>query len=202
MLVIALTGGIGSGKTTVSNIFKSKNIPVIDTDIIARQLVETDTQAYSQIIDAFGESILTEEDKINRQALRQLIFNSEQKRKSLEKNLHPLIWNEVRVQLAKNAAPYTIVVIPLLFENINNINKIKIARILVVDTDENLQIQRATNRDNGDESTVKKIIKSQVSRETRLDGADDVISNQDDIESLEQKVELMHKKYLELSGCK
>lgn len=200
MLVIALTGGIGSGKTTVSNIFKSKNIPVIDTDIIARELVEPGKPAYKSIINTFGKNILNENKTINRQALRQLVFSSVQKRLQLEKILHPLIWDEVRAQLSSNDAPYCIVVVPLLLENKTNIKEVSFDRILVIDIEENLQINRVIKRDNSNESIIKDIIKSQVSRQSRLDAADDVITNTSNIDALHEKVEIFHKQYLKLSA--
>lgn len=199
MLIIALTGGIGSGKTTVSNLFKSKNIPVIDTDIISRELVEPGKPAYTQIISTFGDIILTENKEINRPVLRKLVFSSEQQRLKLEKILHPLIWSEVRAQLSAKDAPYCIVVVPLLFENKDNVKEVAFDRIIAIDIEENLQIDRVSKRDNCDEATVKNIIESQVSRQVRLEAADDVITNTGDIESLQQKVDKLHQQYLNFS---
>jgi len=199
MLVIALTGGIGSGKTTVSNLFKSKNIPVIDTDIIARELVEPGTAAYTQIVSTFGDTILNENKKINRQVLRKLVFSSEQQRLKLEKILHPLIWDKVRAQLSARDAPYCIVVVPLLFENKDNVKEVAFDRIIVIDIEENVQIDRVKKRDNCDEQTVKNIIESQVSRQARLEAADDVITNIGDIDSLQKKIDHLHQQYLDFS---
>lgn len=202
MLVIALTGGIGSGKTTVSNIFKSHDVPVIDTDIIARELVETGKPAYTQIVNTFGEKILTKNNEIDRQALRNIIFSSKAKRLQLEKILHPLIWNEVRTQISLFDAPYCIVVVPLLLENSSNLKEVSFNRILVIDIEESIQIERVINRDKSEASIIKNIINSQISRQSRLDAADDILVNENGIDSLRKKVELLHKQYLELSDKK
>ena len=204
MIVIALTGGIGSGKTTVSEIFKSKNIPIIDTDIIARQLVEKDKPAYNEIIKLFGEDILDEDKNINRRVLRKVIFSSEEKRLQLENILHPLIWNVVETELKKiesslNVPPYSIVVVPLLIENLTQNKPIIFDRILVVDIEDELQVQRTMQRDNCDESSVKDIMKNQVSRQTRIDAADDIIENTGKLDVLNENIEKLHKKYLKLS---
>lgn len=200
MLVIALTGGIGSGKTTVSNIFKSKNIPVIDTDIIARQIVEPGKPAYEKIIKIFGEGILNKDKSINRQTLRQVIFSSDKDRIQLESILHPLIWDNVKTQLllmttSSYTPPYCIVVVPLLFENLSKTVPVNFERILVIDVDEELQITRTKNRDNSDDSVIKNIIKSQVSRQTRLDAANDIILNTGNLNSLNKKIEKLHEEY-------
>jgi dephospho-CoA kinase len=199
MFVIALTGGIGSGKTTVSDIFKSKNIPVIDTDIISREITQYNKPAYTEILNEFGQDIIDSEKQIDRSKLRQLVFSSDEKRLRLESILHPLIWNEVLSQLASVTAPYCIIVIPLLFETFSQKKLISLDRILVVDAPEEIQIQRTKNRDNTDDSVIKNIMKSQVSRQTRLDSADDIISNTSDIEQLNREVDKLHEKYLSLS---
>ena len=199
MFVIALTGGIGSGKTTVSEIFKSKDIPVIDTDIIARQIVEPGRLAYDEVIKEFGTEILNPNKTINREYLRKLIFSSEEKRIQLEKILHPIIWDEVPLQISKLKSPYCIVVVPLLVENLTKVKPIKFDRILVIDTTEELQLKRSIQRDNSDETMIKKIMQNQVSRQTRLDAADDVILNVDNLDSLRKDIENMHTQYIELS---
>lgn len=200
MLLIALTGGIGSGKTTVSDIFKSKNIPVIDTDIIARQIVELGKPAYNEVIKVFGEKILNTDDNIDRQALRNIIFSSSEKRLQLEKILHPIIWGEVQNQLKSIDAPYSIIVVPLLLENKGKIKPIKFNRILVIDTPEKVQIERAITRDNADESIIKKIMDNQVSRQERTAAADDIILNAENLDSLNTKISQLHEKYLQLSN--
>ena len=200
MFVIALTGGIGSGKTTVSNIFKSKNIPVIDTDLISHQIVEIDKPAYKEILKNFGEEILTSNKEIDRAKLRQLVFSSEQQRHQLENILHPLIWSEVLTQLENmTSAPYCIVVVPLLFETASMEKKVLFDRIAVVDVTEEMQINRVKERDNCGEAIIKNIMQSQVKRQTRLDAADDIIMNTGDIKQLKQEISELHQQYLLLA---
>ena len=199
MLVIALTGGIGSGKTTVSEIFKSKNIPIIDTDIIARQIVEQNTPAYIEILKIFGNEILNEDKSINRQTLRKLVFSSVAKRLQLESILHPIIWYEVKSQLSTLTSPYCIVVVPLLFENLTKITAVTFDRILVIDTEEEMQVKRSQKRDNSDIKTIKQIMKNQTSRQTRTDAADDIILNTGNLDSLNKKVDSLHKQYVKQS---
>ena len=204
MLVIALTGGIGSGKTTVSEIFKTKNIPVIDTDIIARQIVEKGKPAYNEIIKQFGEEILNKNKNIDRQFLRELIFSSTKKRLQLENILHPIIWNEVKTQLASISSnvsvtpPYCIVVIPLLLENSSKTRPITFDRVLVIDVPEEIQLERSKKRDNSSESIIKNIMKNQVSRQIRIDAADDIIVNTRDLDFLKNQIEELHNKYIKL----
>lgn len=199
MLIIALTGGIGSGKTTVSEIFKSKNIPIIDTDVIARQIVEQDKPAYIEILKIFGKEILNKDNSINRQALRKLIFSSTEKRLQLESILHPEIWQEVKSQLSSLTSPYCIIVVPLLFENLTKITAVKFDRILVIDTEEDMQIKRSQKRDDSDIEVIKNIMKSQVSRQTRTDAADDIILNTENLDLLNKKVNSLHQQYIKLS---
>lgn len=199
MLLIALTGGIGSGKTTVSEMFKSKNIPIIDTDIIARQIVEQNKPAYIEIIKLFGIEILNSDDSINRQALRKLIFSSTEKRLQLESILHPIIWHEVKSQLSTLTSPYCVIVVPLLFENLTQITAVTFDRILVIDTEEEMQVKRSQKRDNSDIETIKKIMKNQASRQTRTDTADDIILNTENLDSLNKKVNSLHEQYIKQS---
>jgi len=212
MLTIALTGGIGSGKTTVSETFKEKNIPIIDTDIIARNLVDIDKPAYKQVIENFGTEIINADKSIARDTLRAIIFSSDEKRMQLEQILHPLIWQEVAEQLSSLDAAYAIVVIPLLFETLDKIKnkqtkdkrkieikKVKFDRILVIDLPEKEQIKRVQMRDKNNESTIKNILNSQVSAQTRIEGADDIIFNTFDKGQLKIEVEKLHQKYLSLS---
>lgn len=205
MLVIALTGGIGSGKSTVSKIFENYSIPVIDTDVIAREIVADDKPGYREILKSFGSAVLDANKKINRNYLREIIFSDSHKKSQLERILHPLIWKEVLSQItalkSHNHIPYCIVVVPLLFETIDTYKDIiKFDRTLVVDAPESIQIQRTIQRDNGKEKTIREIIKSQVSRQTRLDLADDIITNSENLTTLENTVKKLHQYYLELAN--
>ena len=202
MLVIALTGGIGSGKSTVAELFTQNNIPVIDTDIIAREIVEPGKPAYTTIIKIFGQAVLDANKYINRQYLREEIFSKPEKRKQLESILHPIIWQEVLAQIASirslKHVPYCIVVVPLLFEAAESYKEIiTFDRVLVVDAPESIQLQRAMQRDGCSEEIVREIIHTQVSRQTRLDLADDIIVNTSDMQSLEQEVKKLHQYYLQ-----
>lgn len=206
MYTIALTGGIGSGKTTVANLFKEKKIPVIDTDIIARNLAEIGEPAYKKILEAFGANIINPDKSIAREKLRTLIFSSDEKRRQLEKILHPLIWEEVAAQLSRQDAAYAIVVVPLLFESIEQLKinpekstMLNFDRILVIDAPENEQIKRVQMRDGSDDVTIRNILNSQVTSKTRLKGADDVIFNTLTMSELKHEVEILHQKYLSLA---
>lgn len=200
MFIIALTGGIGSGKTTVSDIFKSKNIPIIDTDVISHQAVALNKPAYTNIIDIFGKEILTRNKEIDRIKLRQLIFSSVEKKHQLENILHPIIWHEVLTQLKNiTSSPYCIVVVPLLFETVSTKKDVSFDRIAAVDVTEEMQVKRVTERDNCDHTIIKNIMKNQVSRQHRLDAADDIIINTGDLKQLNEEINKLHQQYLTLS---
>ena len=195
MLVIGLTGGIGSGKSTVADVFRQLGVPIIDTDEISRRLVQPGQPALNEIIATFGE-ITDSSGQLDRNKLRQVIFEDKKKRIQLEKILHPKIQQEVKKQLTNKNHPYTIVVIPLLAEK----GKYPfIDRVLVVDCDEQLQIERAMNRDNQDQLQIENIIRAQASRQQRLDIADDIINNDSDINDLKMAVEQLDSKYQQLA---
>ena len=196
MLVIGLTGGIGSGKSTVADLFSQLGIPVIDADVISRQLVEPGKPALEEI-KVYFENILTPGGELDRSKLRLIIFTEPEKRERLENILHPRIQDEISSQLAQHSAAYAVVVIPLLAEK----GKWSfIDRILVVDCDENLQMKRTMDRDDQDEEQVKSVLKSQASRQQRLAMADDVITNESDFTHLQFEVEKLDKKYRQLAG--
>lgn len=195
MMVIGLTGGIASGKTTVANLFKEHGVCIVDTDIIARQLVEPNTKGLNAIVEHFGQDILTDEQRLNRRKLRQIIFEHPKDKQWLESLLHPLIREEMAQQLAECHSPYAIAVIPLLIETVPNpyINK-----ILVVDTPEPTQLTRLIERDNLTEAQALAIINSQISREKRLEAADYVIENHTGLTTLAQQVQNLHQKICSL----
>ena len=196
MLTIALTGGIGSGKSTVATLFSRLGVPVIDSDIIAREIVEPGMPILQQIADEFGNDILTPEQHLDRKKLAGIVFADPGKKKKLEKLLHPAIYHEIENRIKELDFPYCIIVIPLLVETgaINRFN-----RVLVVDVPEETQLQRTAERDQRSAEFVRKIIKSQVSRKERLQYADDVIENNVTIDQLEQSVSELHQKYLALA---
>lgn len=192
VLVIGLTGGIGSGKSTVADLFKKLDVPVIDADIISHQLCEPNATGYNSIIEHFGVSILQDNGHIDRKKLANIVFAHGLEREWLESTLHPLIRQKMRHQAAILHAPYCIFVIPLLTES-NNLDGID--RVLIVDAPEALQIERATQRDFRTVEEVKKIMAAQNSRNERLTYADDVILNDANITSLEEKVATLHACY-------
>lgn len=199
MLVVAVTGGIGSGKSTVVELFKSHQIPVIDTDLIARSLVEPGQAALAEIISTFGTQYLDTDGSLNRSALREHVFMDEKERLKLESILHPRIHQVVLDQLKEIDAPYCLLVIPLLAETKQHY---PCDRVLVVDVTRKTQLARTMQRDNLDEKRVSAIIDSQASREQRLALATDVIDNNADKNSLRQQVEALHEKYLDLASSK
>ena len=202
MLKVGLTGGIGSGKTSVSNVFEKLGTPVIDTDVIARELVDNNEDILQQIADTFGPDILTHNGGLDRKKLAQIVFNDKQNKQSLEKILHPEIKAEVSRQInilsiRRKPPAYIIIVVPLLIES--NYQDI-IDRILVVIADQAVRIARVQKRDNRSLSEVEAIINNQVDDSTRLAEADDIIENNSNINTIEEKVKDLHEKYLRLSA--
>ena len=198
MLRVGFTGGIGSGKTTISNIFHSTyNIPIIDADDISRSLLSPNQQAYQQVLNLFGNEALLNNGEINRKWLREKIFLHEDLRKQLENIIHPLVRSEIANQVNQVNTSYCLIVIPLLVES--NMQTI-VDRILVVDTSRDSQIQRVISRDNVDSDHVEDIIDSQIDPIKRLEMADDVITNNGNIQDLHHQVDQLHQKYLDLSS--
>ncbi len=197
MRVIGLTGGIASGKTTVSQLFSRLGVPVIDLDIIARQLVEPGQPALKAVIGEFGEDVLTPEGRLDRQRLREMIFNQAGKRQLLENILHPQIWQTARQQLASLNSPYCLLVVPLLTEKAS---PVPLDRVLVVDIPQDEQIHRLVQRDRISAEQAEKILHAQASRQARLAMADDVIDNRGDAGELEKQVDQLHQKYLAMAG--
>ena len=196
MLTIGLTGGIGSGKTTVADSFAQHDITVIDADQISSQLTQPNQPAFQHILKHFGQAIINEQGQLNRGQLRKIIFDDPKQRTWLEQLLHPLIRKTMQDMVNKSQTPYCIVVIPLLSES-SAIDFID--RVCVVDTSEQLQIERASLRDDCDSNLIKQIMLSQHDRSRRLAIADDIIDNNSSIEELEQKVTQLHQHYLSLA---
>lgn len=201
--IVGLTGGIGSGKTTVSDLFAELGVEVIDADIVARHVVEKGTPLLAQIVEHFGEDILNAEKELDRAKLRQMVFNNDTEKNWLNDLLHPAIRETMVKKLQESTACYLIWVVPLLIEN-------KLTefcdRILVVDVSPEIQLERATKRDKSKVETIRKIMATQVSREERLSYADDVIENNLPIEQgfvlIKEQVNSLHQKYLTLANKK
>lgn len=196
MLIIGLTGGIGSGKTQVSNYLASKGITVVDADVISREVVTPPSSALQDISQHFGSEFIQNDGTLNRGLLREAIFNNDNERQWLESLLHPLINELIRKQLSDSQSPYTILVSPLLFETQQ---KSLISRSLVIDVPENIQVERTQCRDNVPAAQVENIIAAQMPRDKRLSLADDVISNDQDVETLHANVDKLHLDYLKLT---
>jgi dephospho-CoA kinase len=197
MLRIGLTGGIGSGKSTVCALFHELGAPIIDSDIIARALVAPGSMALEQIAECFGQQLLQEDGSLDRRQMRELVFSNQARREQLESILHPLIRQEMERQISRLNAPYIILAIPLLLEKGW---QQQLDRVLVVDCSEELQRQRALKRDNSPVQTIDRIIASQIQRDARIAAADDLIDNSGSYEALRDQVETLHHRYLVLSA--
>lgn len=197
--IVALSGGIASGKSTIANLFAQLGVPIIDADVIARQVVAVGSSALTQIVKHFSQEILLENGELDRSQLREIIFNNEHERLWLNNLLHPIIAQEAQQQIAKQTAPYIIWVVPLLIEN--NLHQLA-DRVLIIDTPEALQLERLIDRDKISESLAKRMIDSQVSLSDRLAFADDIIINDGNLVSLTMQVYDLNKKYLYNSKVK
>jgi dephospho-CoA kinase len=196
MLVVGLTGGIGCGKSLVSNLFRDLfAVPIIDADIIARELTQT-SPVIDMITKQLGKEYLDSNNNLLREKLRQAIFSDSNIREKLEKFLHPLVYDEIRNKLSRLNTSYCIVAIPLLLETKRTEF---LDRILVVDCTIKQQISRVVRRDQCSESHVKKIIATQIDRDSRLSLADDIIKNDSSIAAVKEQVALLHNKYTELN---
>ena len=196
MFTVGLTGGIGSGKTTIARFFLDQKIEVINADEIARKVVEPGTAALSKIQERFGSEILINEKSLNRALLREKIFKDNSHRNWLENLLHPLIEEEITNLIAVAVSRYVILESPLLFET--NQHKL-VNRTLVVDVSPEVQLERAISRDGGSETTIKAIMDSQISREDRISLADDIINNEQNLQSVKIQLKKYHQNYLNLA---
>ena len=195
MLIVGLTGGIGSGKSTVAHYFAEFGVPVVDADRIAHELVAPGQPALDAIAREFGAQIIEDQGQLRREALRRIIFAEPRRRKALEAILHPRITEAMGRRLADISGPYCIAVIPLLVEaGPNDL----VNRILVIDAPPSLQYERVRRRDGMTDNEISAIIQSQASRRERLAAADDVIANSGDIAALKHAVRDLHRRYTEL----
>ena len=192
-MIIGLTGGIGSGKSAAADFFQNEGISVIDTDQLARKVIEKDTPGYSKVVDSFGANILDNNDSIDRAKLREEVFHDNEKRKILESITHPLVRELMVQKISSSTSPYSIIMVPLIFETNSAKNY---DRVLVIDCDVEIQLARATIRDENSADLIQKIIDSQCSRSERLSIANDVIPNNNSIEDLKKRSLAMHNFYL------
>ena len=193
---VGLTGGIGCGKTTVSDLFSKLGVPVIDADVIARELLSPGSETSKIVLEEFGDDITDNLSGIDRGRLRQLVFENEGARKKLEAILHPLVHRRIQQLAEAIDAPYCIVSIPLLFEAGQ---QDLVDRILVIDASEENQILRATARDHSSVEEIRKIIASQIPADERVARADDIIRNNNGIEELASRVSELDRLYRSLA---
>ena len=194
MYVVAITGGIGSGKTTIANQFAELGIDVVDADVIAREVVAPGTPALAAIADPFGPDVITPDGQLDRRRLRERVFSDPSAKTWLNALLHPLIRSEMQRQCAAARSPYCLLVVPLLVENkLTGLAN----RVLVVDVDEATQIERTCRRDGVTAEQAKAIIAAQASRSERLAAADDVIENLNGSEmATKARILTLHETYL------
>jgi dephospho-CoA kinase len=195
MLIIGLTGGIGSGKSVASDKFKSLGITIVDADVASRTVVEPGKPALKEIEDHFGSGIITAEGKLDRNNLREIIATDPEERKWLESVLHPKIGEQITKEISESTSVYTLFVAPLLLET--NSQEM-CSRVVVVDVPKDVQIRRTAKRDKVSPNQVEKMVAAQMEREKRLEKADDVLLNSGTIEDLEKQVEELHKKYIQM----
>jgi dephospho-CoA kinase len=195
-LRIALTGGIASGKSTVADLFSEYGIPIIDTDAIARELVQPGKPALDEIRSAFGDDVFDAEGRLDRKSMRKIVFSDPARRRELEAILHPRIRDGVVAQSEATNGPYQIIAVPLL---VGSPIQQFMDRVLVVDCDEETQLSRLLARDAENEEQARRILAAQASREERLEIADHIISNDDGIGSTRSQVDALHSKYLILA---
>ena len=195
--VVGLTGGIGCGKSTVTELFASHGVQYVDADIVAREVVMPGTPCLAAISAHFGADILQPNGGLNRASLRQRVFSNSADKLWLEQLLHPAIRQELLTQLAALTSPYALLVAPLLLEN--KLNRY-VQRVLVIDLPETLQLKRAMARDNANEQQIKAIMAAQISRPQRLELADDILKNDSSIADLTPRVAALHQHYLQLAA--
>lgn len=194
---LGLTGGIGSGKTTIANMFAELGAALIDTDLIAHELTMTGGLAIPAIREQFGSEFIAADGAMDRAAIRQLVFGSLEQKHKLEAILHPLIRSETERLATEARGDYRIFVVPLLVESGNW--KQRVDRILVVDCDEETQIRRVMSRNQLSRAQVEAIMHNQARRQDRLNAADDVIVNDGDLKNIREEVLRLHQQYLQLA---
>ncbi|TDJ67578.1 MAG: dephospho-CoA kinase [Proteobacteria bacterium] len=195
-LVVGLTGGIGSGKSAVCREFERLGVPIVDADVVSREVVALGSIGLKEVVSTFGNGIVNTDGSIDRDKLRSLVFQDDAKRTALEAILHPKIRERIHVQLAAITSSYCIICVPLLVEKDGYQD---LDRILVVDCPRELQIARVMERDNLTRNDVEAIMRSQATRQERLRLANDIIDNADRMEDLKISVEAHHKQYMAIA---
>jgi dephospho-CoA kinase len=193
---VGLTGGIASGKSTAAKFFGALGVPIIDTDQLARDVVEPGQPPLERLVERFGPGILTEDGHLDRPALRNIVFSDPMARADLEALTHPAIGAAVEARSTELGGVYQILVLPLLVEK--NLGS-QLNRVLVVDCDEELQIRRLQSRDGSTLEQARAILNAQASRSSRLKAAHDVIKNEGDMSAVREQVQQLHARYLELA---
>lgn len=197
MLIVGLTGGIGAGKSTVAELFQALGVPVLDADAIARELVDKGKPALARLTEMFGREILDDNGALNRARLRTLVFGDAARRRQLEALLHPLIREEMQARLKRLKASYCIVCIPLLVETGQTAS---VQRVLVIDAPDELRRRRVVTRDGLTAAEFNAVLAAQAGREERLAAADDVIVNDGGRDRLKQRVDELHRRYMQLAA--
>jgi dephospho-CoA kinase len=194
-MIVGLTGGIGSGKSAAANFFIDLGVDLIEADDLAKNVLNKNSKGYELFINEFGEQYLDNDKNIDRDLLRKTIFNDSDKKNKLENIIHPQVRSGIEEFIKSSKSDYCIVVVPLIYETRSSSYY---DRILVIDCDEEIQINRSAIRDNTENKEIKKIISKQASREERLSIADDVILNNRTLDSLKEEVIKLHKKYIKM----
>jgi len=195
-MIVGLTGGIGSGKSAAAYVFKNEGINVIDADNLAKEVVAKDTPGFIKVVEYFGSEIIAADGSLDRVKLRKEVFGNNEKRLALESITHPLVREKMSEKILASQSPYSIIEVPLIFETKSMSSY---DRILVIDCESKLQLERAILRDNNSGDAIQNIINSQCSREERLSIANDVISNNDSLKNLQMRSLAMHHFYLGLT---
>lgn len=199
-MVVAVTGGVASGKSEVTRRFEALGVPVFDADLAAREALAPGSPGLAAVVQAFGPEVLAEDGDLDRHAMRQRVFADEAARRQLEAIVHPVVRACLRRQITNCQAPYAVLAIPLLSESGGRKRWPVIDRILVVDVPAAVQIQRLVARDQVDETLARRMLATQASRAQRLAIADDVIANDGALATLDAEVSRLHRRYLELAG--
>ncbi|WP_019673201.1 dephospho-CoA kinase [Psychrobacter lutiphocae] len=196
--IIGLTGGIGSGKTAVSDWFAEQGIDIIDADIVSHQIMQKGSPTLQKLADALGDWVMDESGEMDRNAVREHVFANNKDLLVLESITHPAIRQEIKQRLKQAKSPYVVLSAPLLLEA-SEAGLVSLCdRVLVVDADEATQIERASRRDNQSVERIKAIMANQLSREARIEQADDVVTNNGDLQDLYAQLQPLHNNYLVL----